>query len=417
MERVDAATAVAAIPPGSRVVLPQGCIEPWSIFDAIADSRGDPDRPTNLYSGLQFGDYRFLGDLNAPDHECGGLGPGYRYTTWQVGASLRRVARSGRIGFLPLRFGDIPRMFGSGGALRAEVAVIQCTPPRGGRVSLGNACAIYPSILAAARMVIAEIHPDMPWSSGTTEVPLERIDLAVEATGPIGELPRASCDDVDRAIVDHVQGLIPDRAWVQLGVGTIPEAVLLGLSERRGIRLHSGMYSDPLLEFLDRRPEAEVVTGELSGSLEMYRRAVADPRVSLQPTTLTHNIGHLATLERFVSINSAIEVDLTGQVNGTTVDGHPVSGVGGSLDFVDGSRYSPGGLSIVALRSRARDRSRIVGRLPEGNAVSLPRFGVDYVVTEYGVARLSGRDLDQRADALASIAAPEHREALLARRV
>ncbi len=414
MERVDAARAVSAIPAGSRVVLPQGCIEPWSIFDAIAASRGDPDNPTRLYSGLQFGRYRFLGDLDATEHETGGLGPGYRYVTWQVGGALRKVARHGRTGFLPLRFGDIPRMFGRGGALEAEVAVIQCSPPRGGSVSLGNACAIYPSVIEAARLVIAEIHPDMPWSSGTTEVDLGQIDLAVEATGPLGVLPRATCDDVDRAIVGHVLELVPEDSWVQLGVGTIPEAVLLGLSERPGIKLHSGMYSDPLIEFLDRRPEARVVTGELSGSVEMYRRAIADPRVSLQPTTVTHSLPHLASLERFVSINSAIEVDLTGQVNGATIEGHPVSGVGGSLDFVEGARYSSGGRSIVALRATAKGRSRIVSQLPAGNAVSLPRFTVDYVVTEHGVARLTGRDLQERAAALAAIAAPEHRRMLSA---
>ncbi|MDG2308132.1 MAG: acetyl-CoA hydrolase/transferase C-terminal domain-containing protein [Candidatus Binatia bacterium] len=412
MERVRADKAVSEIPAGARVVLPQGCIEPWSVFDAIAASRGDPANPTRLYSGLQFGRYRFLGDLDATDHETGGLGPGYRYVTWQVGGAIRRIARSGRIGFLPLRFGDIPRLFGRGGFLSAEVAVIQCTPPRAGRVSLGSACAIYPAMVEAAKLVIAEIHPDMPWSDGTTEIPVDAIDFAVDATGPLGTLPRASCDDIDRAIVDHVLELIPDDAWVQLGVGTIPEAVLLALSERSGINLHSGMYSDPLLEFLDRQPNAKVVTGEVSGSVEMYRQAVADPRVSLQPTTVTHSLPYLAGIERFVSINSAIEVDLTGQVNGATIGGHCVSGVGGSLDFVEGARYSPGGFSVVAMRSKAKAHSRIVPRLPEGNAVSLPNFTVDFVVTEQGVARLTGCDLEERAAALRAIAAPEMRAGL-----
>lgn len=413
MEVVSGPKAVAAIPAGARVVLPQGCIEPWSIFDAIASSRGDPTRPTRLYSGLQFGDYRFLGDLQAPEHETGGLGPGYRYVTWQVGSAIRRLAKTDRIGFLPLRFGQIPWMFGVGGQLRADVAVLQCTPPRGGRVSLGNACAIYPSMIDAAKLVIAEIHPDMPWSDGIMEIPVEKIDLAVEATGPLGTLPRAPCDDVDRQIVEHVLPLIPENAWVQLGVGTLPEAVLLALSERPGIHLHSGMYSDPLIEFLERRPDARVVTGEVSGSLEMYRMAASDPRVSFQPTTVTHHLPYLAGIERLVSINSAIEVDLTGQVNGTTIAGRPVSGVGGSLDFVEGARYSPGGLSIVAMRATAKTTSRIVRRLPEGNAVSLPAFTVDYIVTEFGAARLTGRDLHERADALRAIAAPEFRDALV----
>lgn len=412
MERVSADKAVASIPAGARVVLPQGCIEPWSIFDAIARSRGSPENPTRLYSGLQFGDYRFLGDPASVEAETGGLGPGYRYVTWQVGGAIRRLARTDRIGFLPLRFGQIPWLFGRGGALQAEVAVIQCTPPRGGRVSLGSACAIYPSMVEAARLVIAEIHPDMPWTSGDSELPVDSIDLAVEATGPLGTLARATCDEIDYKIAENVLTLIPEDAWVQLGVGTIPEAVLLKLCDRPGVNLHSGMYSDPLMEFLDRQPDARVTTGEVSGSVEMYRQTASDSRVNFQPTTITHHLPYLAGIDRFISVNSAIEVDLTGEVNGTTIGGHPVSGVGGSLDFVEGARYSRGGASIVAMRSMAKDRSRIVRRLPEGNAVSLPAFTVDFVVTEHGVARLTGCDLTERAAALRQVASPDVRPEL-----
>ena len=412
MNWVEAGEAVAVIAPGQRVVLPQGCIEPWSIFDALAESRGFPENPPTLYSGLQFGDYRFLGPRDTKGHDTGGLGPGYRYVTWQVGAAIRSLAAQGGIGFLPLRFGDIPRFFGSGGTLQADVAVIQCTPPRGDRVSLGTACAIYPSMVDAARVVIAEVHPDMPWSGGAAELSLEKIDLAVEATGPLGTLPRAPIDEVDLAIARNVIDLLPAEPWIQLGVGTLPEAVLLALADVPGTKLHSGMYSDPLKEFLERRPDAQVVTGELSGSLEMYRQALSDSRVSLQPTTVTHDLRYLAKLERLVSINSAVEVDLTGEVNGAMIQGNPVSGVGGSLDFVEGARYSPGGMSIVAMRSRARDRSRIVPRLAEGNAATLPNFTVDWVVTEYGSARLSGRTIEERAEALRAIAAPEKRSEL-----
>ena len=420
MKKVAAAAAIAAIPTGSRVVLPQGSIEPRALFDALAASRGHPGDPATLYSGLQFGDYAFLGDVRAASagesgFDVGGLGPGYRYVTWQVGGSIRSLVRAGRIGILPLRFRDIPRTFGAGGVLQADVAMIQCTPPRGGRVSLGIACSIFPSMVAAARCVVAEIHPDMPWTSGATEIPVEEIDLAVDATGPLGILPRPEADDVDRAIVTRVVDLVPERPWIQLGVGAIPDSILQALSLRPDVRFHSGMLSDPLLDFLERAPsDASVVVGELAGSLEMYRRAAADPRVVFRTTDVTHHLPYLATLERFVSINSAIEVDLTGQVNGATLGGVPVSGVGGSLDFVEGSRYSPGGISIVALRATARGRSRIVPRLPMGNIVTLPQFTVDAVVTEHGVARLTGLELRERAEALIAIAAPGHRDELRA---
>jgi len=397
-------------------VLPHGCIEPRSLYDAFAASPGHPSDPPTLYTGLQFGDYGFLGPgLVGTPAETGGLGPGYRFVTWQVGPSIRRLARDGRIGVLPLRFRDIPRTFGAGGRLAADVAVIQCAPPRSGAVNLGVSCSIFPSVIAAARLVIAEIHPDMPRTLGATEIPLEQIDLAVDAIAPLGTLARAEPDAVDRQIIAHVQRLLPDGAWVQLGVGAIPDAILARLHEH-GVNLHSGMLTDALRDFLDAAPaDARVVTGEVEGSHELYARVGDDPRVSFQPTTVIHDVPHIARLERFVSINSAIEVDLDGQVNGETIDGAQVSGVGGSLDFVEAARYSPGGRSIIALRATAKEHSRIVDRLTTGTAVTIPRHAVDVVVTEHGVADLAGLDLAERAEALIAIADPAVRGELRAR--
>lgn len=403
------------------MVLPHGCVEPRALFDAIASSPGHPDAPPTLYAGLQFGDYRFLGaggdDASSATRpvDAGALGRGYRFVTWQVGPRIRRLARGGRIGVLPLRFRDIPRVFGPGGVLAADVAVVQCSLPRGDRVSLGISCSIFPSVLAAARLVLAEIHPDMPWTSGCTEVPLDLIDVAVDAAGPLGTLERARPDAIDERIIDRVLSLVPEGAWVQLGVGAIPDAILTRLAAIPGIKLHSGMLTDGLSDFLDGTgAEARVVTGEVEGSQAMYRRVAADPRVCFQPTSVTHDVPHLGQLERFVSINSAIEVDLDGQVNGETIDGFQVSGVGGSLDFVEAARYSPGGRSVIALRATAKERSRIVDRLASGTAVSVPRFAVDAVVTEHGVAELTGLDLRERAEALIEIAAPEARAELRA---
>ncbi|MEW6269070.1 MAG: acetyl-CoA hydrolase/transferase C-terminal domain-containing protein [Thermodesulfobacteriota bacterium] len=395
-------------------MLPHGCIEPLSLYEALAASRGHPSAPPTLYGGLQFGDYAFLGPgLSGEAADVGGLGPGYRYVTWQVGPRIRHLVRGGRIGILPLRFRDIPRVFGPGGRLAADVAMIQCSPPRDGTVSLGISCSIFPSVIAAAKLVIAEIHPDMPPTQGCSEVPADLIDVAVDATGPLGTLARAVPDEVDERIIEHVLRLVPEDGWVQLGVGAIPDALLTRLHEIPGASLHSGMLTDGLADFLAAAPSAaRVVTGEIEGSHEMYRRAADDPRVSFQPTTVIHDVPHLAQLERFVSINSAIEVDRDGQVNGETIDGVQVSGVGGSLDFVEAARYSAGGRSVIALRSTAKGRSRIVARLAAGAAVTVPRFAVDAVVTEHGVAELTGLDLDERAEALIEIAAPEARAEL-----
>ena len=311
---------------------------------------------------------------------------------------------------MPLRYRDIPRVFGLGGELAVDVAVIQCAPPQRGRINLGIACSIFPAIVAGAKLVVAEIHPDMPRTHGDTELPVDAIDVAVEAEGPLGTLARTEADAVDRAIVERVLGVLPEAPWVQLGVGAIPDAILGELHRVPGVRLHSGMFSDALAGFLDHAGgETEVVTGEIAGSLGTYRRAAGDRRVQLRPTEVTHGIPYLVGLERLVSINSAIEVDLMGQVNGETVGGRQISGVGGSLDFVEGARYSPGGRSIMAMRSMARDASRIVPRIRTGDVVSVPRFALDCVVTEHCVAHLRGLDLDARAEALIAVAAPEVR--------
>jgi len=270
--------------------------------------------------------------------------------------------------------------------------------------------------VAAARLVIAEIHPDMPRTSGQTEIPEEMIDVAVDATAPLGTLQRATPDAADERIIERVLGLVPEGAWVQLGVGAIPDALLGRLHEIADVKLHSGMLTDALADFLDAAPqETRVVTGEVEGSHAMYERAAHDRRVTFQPTTVIHDVPHLAQLPRFVSINSAIEVDLDGQVNGETIDGVQVSGVGGSLDFVEAARYSPGGRSVIALRSTAKGRSRIVHRLAAGTAVTVPRFAVDVVVTEHGVAELTGLDLHERAEALIAIADPAARSELRTR--
>ncbi|MFM7142990.1 MAG: acetyl-CoA hydrolase/transferase family protein [Alphaproteobacteria bacterium] len=384
------------------------------MFDAIGASAGHPADPPRLHAGLHFGTYGFLGSgRDDPEPATGAMSAGWKFVTWQVGPAIRRAMGRGRIGFLPARFRDLPRLFGRGGPLSADVVVLQCAPPEGGRVNLGISCSIFPAAVEAAKLVIAEIHPDMPRTRGATDLPLARVGLLTEATGPLCTLARAEPDDVDRAIVERVLGLLPEDAWVQLGVGAVPDCILARLAEVPGVRLHSGMLTDALVDFLDAAgPAARVVTGEVEGSVEMYRRAAADPRVEFQPTTLIHDVPHLGSLERFVSINSALEVDLAGQVNGEAIDGAQVSGVGGSLDFVEAARYSAGGMSIIALRSTARGRSRIVPRLREGTPVSVPRFAVDVVVTEHGVARLAGLDLEQRARALVDVAAPECRREL-----
>jgi 4-hydroxybutyrate CoA-transferase len=255
----------------------------------------------------------------------------------------------------------------------------------------------------------------MPWTCGATEIDAGALDLCVESAHPLGTYRSPRQSERDRRIVDRVLELIPRQSWVQLGVGAIPDALLPRLAEIDGVNLHSGMLSDGLVEFLARaRHRARIVTGEVAGSAELYRAVAENPQVEFRPSSLTHDLLHLATLPRFTSVNSAVEVDLQGQINGETIDGVQISGVGGALDFVEGAAYSEQGLSIVALASTTEDgrHSKIVARLGAGTPVTVPRFCADVVVTEHGIARLRGRSLRQRAESLIEVAHPDFRQAL-----
>jgi len=214
-----------------------------------------------------------------------------------------------------------------------------------------------------------------------------------------------------------VLDLVPDGAVVQLGVGSVPDRVLERLGEKRRVNLFSGMLSQGLQTFVESaRHRPEVTTGELAGDRRFYEFCGKTRRVRMATSRVTHDVARLARLPRFTSINSTVEVDLHGQANGETIGDVQISGVGGSLDYVEAAALSRGGVSILALPATADDgkRSRIVARLAPGAVVTTPRYAVDTVVTEYGAARLRGKDLRARAEALIAIAHPDFRAALAA---
>jgi acyl-CoA hydrolase len=255
----------------------------------------------------------------------------------------------------------------------------------------------------------------MPVTGDASRVSLSRIDFALESELPLATYDTGAPAPRDERIVEHVLGLVPDDAWVQLGIGVVPDRVLARLAEVAGVKLYSGMLSGGLVRFLERaRTRPRIVTGELAGGPELYACCDGNDAVDMQGLEVTHDPRALARLERFVSINSALELDLMGQANGETLGGVQLSGVGGSLDYVEAASVSPGGVSIIALPSTTADdrHSRIVARLAPGSVVTTPRFCVDCVVTEHGVARLRGRSLRARAEALIGIAHPRFRDAL-----
>jgi 4-hydroxybutyrate CoA-transferase len=399
MRIVSASEAVRAVADGARVVLPHGCVEPGGFYEALQQER-DRFRSLRLYSGLQFGDYPFL---------QAGVGENFRYATWQASAKLRPLFKTGTIDFLPIRFRDVTRVLAADGPLPPDVVVVQTTPPRDGHVNLGISVSLYRHLADSARLVIAELNANMPATRGDTRLSVDAIDLAYESDASLGgyRTPRRTARD--DTIVDHVLGLVPSGSWVQLGVGAIPDATLVRLAEVPETNLHSGMLTDGLIDFIETsRHRPRVVAGEVCGSPALYDYVGRSDAIELHTSRVTHDLEPIGRLPKFVSINSAVEVDLHGQVNGETIDGLQISGVGGSLDFVDGAAISPGGMAIVALPSTTEDgkRSKIVRRLGAQTPVTLPRFCADYVVTEFGVARLRGKTLRERAEALCAIAHP-----------
>jgi 4-hydroxybutyrate CoA-transferase len=407
VRRVSAAEAICAIPDGSNVIFPAGTIELAALVPAF---QGEVERfqHLTLYSGYSFGDYRFLAH---------GLGTHFRYASWQAAPHIRHLFAEGKADYVPMRFGEVTRIVSKGGPIQPHVVLVQVSPPRRGQVSLGVSVSLYQDFIRSASLVIAEINPHMPWTSGDSRVPVERIHLGVESGAPLGEYRMPAATERSERIVDHVLDLIPDRAWVQLGLGSVPDRVLARLGEKRGVNLLSGMLSQGLQRFVEEaRHTPAITTGELAGNREFYEFCGRARQIRMATTRVTHDVAALGRLPRFASINSTVEIDLQGQANGETIGPVQISGVGGSQDYVDAAARSRGGVSILALPSTTEDgrRSRIVAQLTPGSVVTTPRYSTDAVVTEYGVARLKGKDLRARAEALIAVAHPEFRTALLA---
>ncbi|MBI2962124.1 MAG: 4-hydroxybutyrate CoA-transferase [Deltaproteobacteria bacterium] len=405
MRRVSASEAIHAIPDGSTVIFPGSVVDLAALVPAF-QSEVERFHRLTVYSGYSFGDYRFLDR---------GLGKHFRYATWQAAPHIRKLFAEGRADYVPIRFGEVHRVFSRSGPIPPDVVLVQVSPPRRGEVSLGVSVSLYQDFIRAAKLVIAEINPRMPRTAGDSRVPVERIDLAVESDAPLVEYRIPPATARDQRIVDRVLDLVPDRAWVQLGIGSVPDRVLARLGEKRGVNLFSGMLSQGLQRFVEEaRHTPKVTTGELAGNREFYEFCGRRRLVRMATTRVTHDVATIARLPRFVSVNSTVEVDLQGQANGEAIGPVQISGVGGSLDYMEGAALSAGGLSLLALPSTTDDgkRSRIVARLAPGAPVTTPRYAIDTVVTEYGAARLKGRSLRERAEALVAIAHPDFRDEL-----
>jgi acetyl-CoA hydrolase len=350
----------------------------------------------------------------------------FRINTLFISANVRQAVHEGRADFTPCFLSEVPLLFRDG-HLPLDVALIHVsTPDEHGFCSLGIEAGLVKTPAQAARTVIAEINERMPRTLGDSFIHISKIDYAVSVDYPLAELPMGQTNELSMKIGQHVADLIDDGSTLQMGIGAIPDAVLNFLGDKRDLGVHTELFSDGVMDLVRRGVitnekktlhQGKIVAGFILGTQKLYDFVDDNPIVELHPTEYVNDPFVIAHNEKMVSINSAIEVDLTGQVCADSIGPRLYSGVGGQVDFVYGAARSKGGKPIIALPSTAGPHggervSRIVASLKPGAGVVTTRNHVHTIVTEFGVAHLYGKTIHQRARSLIEIAHPDFQEAL-----
>jgi acyl-CoA hydrolase len=391
---------------GDRVLWGQACAEPRTIVEHLLAAPAA--RSVTAFVGIPI-----AGTVEASHANR------VRFRSYTGAGANSRLHAAGRLDIVPAHYSSLPDLIARG-SVGADVVLVQLAgPDTHGRYSLGIARDYLVEAIEYARTVIAEVNPAVPWTSGGPY--LTEDDVAVIVPGRYGpaEVPPVAPSAVHDAIAANVAGLVEDGATLQFGVGSLAEAVLPRLSDRKHLGVHSGQLPDGLVDLV----QSGVVTGEaktvdrglvvagmLYGGRKLFDFANHNDTICLRSTRYTHDPAVLAAQHKFTALNSALEVDLTGQVNAEVARGHYIGSVGGAVDFLRGAAASRGGLPIVMLPSKAGAASRIVAEL--AGPVSTARSDAGIVVTEHGTADLRGLTLTERADRMIAIAAPEFRQAL-----
>jgi 4-hydroxybutyrate CoA-transferase len=410
--RLSARAAVERLRPGMKVLIPPGCGEPTALLTEIC-AQSDRLRDLTVLGGIQLGDFGYA----QPEHAA------LRAAVWQMSPRLTEARRRGRVEFVPVRYFDLMTEFVRGGHWAPDCVIVHTAPPdASGYLSLGVAVGVALPAARTAPLVIAQVNPNMPRTRGNCWLHTSQIDAWVDVDQPLLEYPPPVVGDIERAIGRHVAGLVPDGATVQVGIGAIPQAVLEALDGHRDLALHSllvdagvGLVERGVVTCAAKRlHRGRMDIAEAMGTRRVFDFVRDNDRVNMESSELVHDPDVIAQLDRFVAINSALEIDLTGQVTAETLGGRQIAGIGGQFDFVLGASRSRGGAAIIALPSTSRDgeMSRIVARLGSGAAVTTPRYLADWVVTEHGTAKLKGRGERERAAALIAVAHPRFREEL-----
>lgn len=400
--------AISCIQSHQKVFLAPFCNEPQSLVEELVRQK-DRLQDVNLYN-LVIGSPCLYADPSCHEH--------FNIRTFLSSNHFKSAFLNGTCDYLPVNLSEIPRWINQE---NIDVALIQVSPPNEkGFCNLGLSVDAVPTLIKEAAIVIAEVNSQLPITYGDTFVHVSEIDEFVQSNRPLLTLGGGTPSQDEMTIGRYVSELIPDKATIQVGLGKIADSILASLKNKKGLGIHSGSITDSVMELID----LGIVTNEhkeinrfktvcttLTGTEELYKYCHLNPNIEMYSTDYTHNAATISQISQFHSINSALEVDLFGQINAEQVGNYPMAGVGGQMDFIRGARLSEGGKAIIALPSTARKgtESRIKIKIPYVTSI---KSEVDYVVTEYGVASLFGKSLTERAEELIAIAHPDFREQL-----
>ena len=410
-KRVTAAAAMKSVKSGDRVVFAHACGEPLDLVDALVARAGELERvEINHMVAMGKGEYA------RPEYA-----DSFFHKSLFVGASTREAVKDGRGDYIPVFFSEIPKLFCEG-YLPPDVVLVHVSPPdKHGFCSFGISVDYTKPAAQVAKTVVAQVNPRMPRTHGDSFIHVSEIDHIVESEQDIIELQPPRIGPVEEAIGKHIAGLVDDGSCLQLGIGGIPDAVLLFLHDKNDLGIHSEMFSEGVVDLYDEgvitnRHKAinrdKMTATFLMGTRRLYDFVDDNPAVNMFPVNITNDPYLIGQNDRVVAINSALQVDLMGQVVADTMGADQFTGIGGQVDFVRGAARSRDGKAIIALPSTAKKGavSRIVAALSPGTAVTTMRADVDYIVTEHGVAHLRGLGSRERAEALIAIADPAFRD-------
>ncbi len=409
MRITSAEEAVKIIKSGDRVFVHGGAATPAQLVIAM----------TNRAAELRGVEVVHIHTEGPAPYAAPAVAESFRTNAMFIGANVREAVAEGVADYIPVFLSEVPGLFRKG-ILPLDVALVQVSPPdRHGFCSLGVSVDVARAAVQMAKHVIAQLNPNMPRTHGDGLIHISHIDSAVVVDDPLPEFPPGAMSEAERAIGRHCAELIEDGATLQMGIGAIPNAVLAALSNHRDLGVHTEMFSDGAVDLIEKgvitNEKKRVHPGKMVSAFAMGTRRLYDfiddnPQVVLLDVAYVNDTAVIRRNPKVTAINSAIEVDLTGQVGADSMGTRQFSGVGGQMDFVRGASLSEGGKPIIALpSSTSKGISRIVPYLRLGSGVVTTRAHVHYVVTEYGIAYLYGKNLRQRARALIDIAHPDHR--------